>query len=151
MHAQYFAFKNQCSTYLLRNQKQSLYGILYPSLHMHTHTHSHTSTHTHTYPHTPTHTYTCTHTHTHTHTELKQAGISLRLLIQSHFSHLLSSRTVRGQHYHHCCSGLDLVDWVISAEFLMIPLSRKQAVGVWQVLLKEGVISGCGKKLNFVR
>jgi len=110
---------------------------------MHTHTHF---THIHTYPHTPR---THTHTHTHTHTELKQAGISLRLLIQSHFNHLLSSRTVRGQHYHHCCSGRDLVDWVVSAEFLMIPLSRKQAVGVWQVLLKEGVISECGKKLNF--
>jgi hypothetical protein len=40
--------------------------------------------------------------------------------------------------YRQCCSGKDLVDWLMKLNKCL--QSRSQAVGMWQVLVDEGII-----------
>uniref|UniRef100_A0A3Q4GCD5 Rap guanine nucleotide exchange factor (GEF) 3 n=1 Tax=Neolamprologus brichardi TaxID=32507 RepID=A0A3Q4GCD5_NEOBR len=50
--------------------------------------------------------------------------------------------------YRQCCSGKDLVDWLMTQnEGLQ---SRSQAVGIWQVLVDEGILLHVKHELNFL-
>ncbi|KAM9343739.1 rap guanine nucleotide exchange factor 3 isoform 2-T2 [Pholidichthys leucotaenia] len=59
---------------------------------------------------------------------------------------------IRDRKYHlkthrQCCSGKDLVDWLMNQnEGLQ---SRSQAVGIWQVLVDEGILVHVKHELNF--
>ncbi|XP_037539736.1 rap guanine nucleotide exchange factor 3 [Nematolebias whitei] len=49
--------------------------------------------------------------------------------------------------YRQCCSGKELVDWLMTqSECLQ---SRSQAVGMWQVLVDEGILVHVKHELNF--
>uniref|UniRef100_A0A3Q0S9L3 Rap guanine nucleotide exchange factor 3 n=1 Tax=Amphilophus citrinellus TaxID=61819 RepID=A0A3Q0S9L3_AMPCI len=60
---------------------------------------------------------------------------------------------IRDRKYHlkthrQCCSGKDLVDWLMTQnEGLQ---SRSQAVGMWQVLVDEGILLHVKHELNFL-
>uniref|UniRef100_A0A4W5LTY4 Rap guanine nucleotide exchange factor 3 n=1 Tax=Hucho hucho TaxID=62062 RepID=A0A4W5LTY4_9TELE len=49
--------------------------------------------------------------------------------------------------YRQCCSGKDLVDWLMKLNKCL--QSRSQAVGMWQVLVDEGIIVHVKQELNF--
>uniref|UniRef100_A0A671MZP9 Rap guanine nucleotide exchange factor 3-like n=1 Tax=Sinocyclocheilus anshuiensis TaxID=1608454 RepID=A0A671MZP9_9TELE len=49
--------------------------------------------------------------------------------------------------YRQCCSGKDLVDWLMKLNDCF--QSRSQAVGMWQVLVDEGILSHVKQELNF--
>ncbi|XP_055787335.1 rap guanine nucleotide exchange factor 3-like isoform X6 [Salvelinus fontinalis] len=49
--------------------------------------------------------------------------------------------------YRQCCSGKELVDWLIKLNECF--QSRSQAVGMWQVLVDEGIIVHVKQELNF--
>ncbi|KAI5629011.1 rap guanine nucleotide exchange factor 3 isoform X1, partial [Silurus asotus] len=46
-----------------------------------------------------------------------------------------------------CCSGKELVDWLMKLNDCS--QSRSQAVGMWQVLVDEGIIVNVKQELNF--
>ncbi|KAM4794780.1 rap guanine nucleotide exchange factor 3 [Rhinophrynus dorsalis] len=69
-------------------------------------------------------------------------------------TYLLSmSPTIMRDRKHHfrshrqCCSGKELVDWLISISHGLY--SRSQAVGIWQVLVDEGALVHVRQELNF--
>uniref|UniRef100_A0A8C1W8T0 Rap guanine nucleotide exchange factor (GEF) 3 n=1 Tax=Cyprinus carpio TaxID=7962 RepID=A0A8C1W8T0_CYPCA len=49
--------------------------------------------------------------------------------------------------YRQCCSGKELVDWLMKLNDCF--QSRSQAVGMWQVLVDEGILSHVKQELNF--
>ncbi|KAG7323222.1 hypothetical protein KOW79_012924 [Hemibagrus wyckioides] len=49
--------------------------------------------------------------------------------------------------YRQCCSGKELVDWLLKLNDCA--QSRSQAVGMWQVLVDEGIIVNVKQELNF--
>uniref|UniRef100_A0A674BEY0 Rap guanine nucleotide exchange factor 3 n=1 Tax=Salmo trutta TaxID=8032 RepID=A0A674BEY0_SALTR len=49
--------------------------------------------------------------------------------------------------YRQCCSGKELVDWLMKLNECF--QSRSQAVGMWQVLVDEGIIVHVKQELNF--
>ncbi|KAB5546488.1 hypothetical protein PHYPO_G00072630 [Pangasianodon hypophthalmus] len=49
--------------------------------------------------------------------------------------------------YRQCCSGKELVDWLMKLNDCS--QSRSQAVGMWQVLVDEGIIVNVKQELNF--
>uniref|UniRef100_A0A8C3AQC8 Rap guanine nucleotide exchange factor 3 n=1 Tax=Cyclopterus lumpus TaxID=8103 RepID=A0A8C3AQC8_CYCLU len=49
--------------------------------------------------------------------------------------------------YRHCCSGKELVDWLMKQNECL--QSRSQAVGMWQVLVDEGILVHVKHELNF--
>ncbi|XP_064813424.1 rap guanine nucleotide exchange factor 3 isoform X4 [Oncorhynchus masou masou] len=49
--------------------------------------------------------------------------------------------------YKQCCSGKELVDWLMKLNECF--QSRSQAVGMWQVLVDEGIIVHVKQELNF--
>uniref|UniRef100_A0A452GM71 Uncharacterized protein n=1 Tax=Gopherus agassizii TaxID=38772 RepID=A0A452GM71_9SAUR len=70
------------------------------------------------------------------------------------FSHLVSScpGLIRDHKYHlrhhrHCCSGKELVDWLLSAGLSI--QTRSQAIGVCQVLVDGGVLTHVKQEWHF--
>ncbi|XP_041654878.1 rap guanine nucleotide exchange factor 3 isoform X2 [Cheilinus undulatus] len=60
---------------------------------------------------------------------------------------LIRDRKYRLKTYRQCCSGKELVDWLMRQnEGLQ---SRSQAVGIWQVLVDEGILVHVKNELNF--
>ncbi|KAG7221700.1 hypothetical protein INR49_000067 [Caranx melampygus] len=60
---------------------------------------------------------------------------------------LIRDRKYHLKTYRQCCSGKDLVDWLMKQnEGLQ---SRSQAVGMWQVLVDEGILVHVKHELNF--
>ncbi|KAJ1159628.1 hypothetical protein NDU88_000134 [Pleurodeles waltl] len=64
----------------------------------------------------------------------------------------LSPSIIRDRKYHlrtyrQCCSGKELVDWLISASPAI--QFRSQAVGIWQVLVDEGALIHVKQEINF--
>uniref|UniRef100_A0A673CP94 Rap guanine nucleotide exchange factor (GEF) 3 n=1 Tax=Sphaeramia orbicularis TaxID=375764 RepID=A0A673CP94_9TELE len=49
--------------------------------------------------------------------------------------------------YRQCCSGKELVDWLMKQNECL--QSRSQAVGMWQVLVDEGILVHVKQELNF--
>ncbi|XP_026092708.1 rap guanine nucleotide exchange factor 3-like isoform X3 [Carassius auratus] len=49
--------------------------------------------------------------------------------------------------YRQCCSGKELVDWLMKLNDCF--QSRSQAVGMWQVLVDEGILSHVKQELNY--
>ncbi|XP_047436751.1 rap guanine nucleotide exchange factor 3 isoform X2 [Mugil cephalus] len=50
--------------------------------------------------------------------------------------------------YRQCCSGKELVDWLLKQNECL--QSRSQAVGMWQVLVDEGILIHVKHELNFL-
>lgn len=63
-----------------------------------------------------------------------------RVLIRDRKHHLKT--------YRQCCSGKDLVDWLMKQSECI--QSRSQAVGMWQVLVEEGILAHVKQELNFL-
>ncbi|KAM6925442.1 rap guanine nucleotide exchange factor 3 isoform 2-T2 [Xenentodon cancila] len=60
---------------------------------------------------------------------------------------LIRDRKYHLKTYRHCCSGKDLVDWLMKQNDCL--QSRSQAVGMWQVLVDEGILTHVKEELNF--
>ncbi|XP_063237984.1 rap guanine nucleotide exchange factor 4 [Bacillus rossius redtenbacheri] len=71
--------------------------------------------------------------------QMSRAGWTLRALLLSSGG-VLRDRKASGRVYRRSATGADLVDWLLSAGGPAVP-SRQHAVGMWQALLEEGVVS----------
>uniref|UniRef100_A0A3P8UDG6 Rap guanine nucleotide exchange factor 3 n=1 Tax=Amphiprion percula TaxID=161767 RepID=A0A3P8UDG6_AMPPE len=60
---------------------------------------------------------------------------------------LIRDRKYHLKTYRQCCSGKELVDWLMKQNECL--QSRSQAVGMWQVLLDEGILVHVKHELNF--
>uniref|UniRef100_A0A8D0AFD2 Rap guanine nucleotide exchange factor 3 n=1 Tax=Sander lucioperca TaxID=283035 RepID=A0A8D0AFD2_SANLU len=60
---------------------------------------------------------------------------------------LIRDRKYHLKTYRQCCSGKELVDWLMKQNECL--QSRSQAVGMWQVLVDEGIIVHVKHELNF--
>uniref|UniRef100_A0A8C8F4K1 Rap guanine nucleotide exchange factor (GEF) 3 n=1 Tax=Oncorhynchus tshawytscha TaxID=74940 RepID=A0A8C8F4K1_ONCTS len=71
------------------------------------------------------------------------------LLFTCHSSslHIVSMYKSHSFPYRQCCSGKELVDWLMKLNECF--QSRSQAVGMWQVLVDEGIIVHVKQELNF--
>ncbi|XP_007546540.1 rap guanine nucleotide exchange factor 4 isoform X2 [Poecilia formosa] len=71
--------------------------------------------------------------------KILRAGKILRHAILSRVPHMIRDRKYHLKTYRQCCVGTELVDW----QMLQCSCvhSRIQAVGMWQVLLEEGVLN----------
>ncbi|XP_078260085.1 rap guanine nucleotide exchange factor 4 isoform X2 [Rhinoraja longicauda] len=76
-----------------------------------------------------------------------RAGKILRNAILSQAPHMIRDRKYHLKTYKQCCVGTELVDWMIQQTTCVH--SRAQAVGMWQVLLEEGVMNHADQEHNF--
>ncbi|XP_053564238.1 rap guanine nucleotide exchange factor 3 [Bombina bombina] len=60
---------------------------------------------------------------------------------------LMRDRKHHFRNHRHCCSGKELVDWLIGISPGI--QSRSQALGIWQVLVDEGFLVHVRQELNF--
>jgi len=65
-------------------------------------------------------------------------GMTLYQLICEQFPNLLKTYQINLFTYKNCCSGGDLVDWVV--ENSAVPRTRTEVIRMWQALLEERVI-----------
>ncbi|XP_071774027.2 rap guanine nucleotide exchange factor 4 isoform X1 [Centroberyx gerrardi] len=79
--------------------------------------------------------------------KILQAGKVLRHAILSRAPHMIRDRKYHLKTYRQCCVGTELVDWQIQQSSCVH--SRIQAVGMWQVLLEEGVLNHVDQELSF--
>ncbi|XP_041940145.1 rap guanine nucleotide exchange factor 4 isoform X2 [Alosa sapidissima] len=79
--------------------------------------------------------------------KILRAGKVLRNIILSRAPHMIRDRKYHLMTYKQCCVGTELVDWQIQQSSCVH--SRVQAVGMWQVLLEEGVLNHVDQELNF--
>uniref|UniRef100_A0A8C9W1N6 Rap guanine nucleotide exchange factor 4 n=1 Tax=Scleropages formosus TaxID=113540 RepID=A0A8C9W1N6_SCLFO len=79
--------------------------------------------------------------------KVMRAGKVLRHAILSKAPHMIRDRKFHLKTYRQCCVGTELVDW-LSQQSPSVH-SRVQAVGMWQVLLEEGVLNHVDQELNF--
>uniref|UniRef100_A0AAR2M1Y3 Rap guanine nucleotide exchange factor (GEF) 4 n=1 Tax=Pygocentrus nattereri TaxID=42514 RepID=A0AAR2M1Y3_PYGNA len=75
------------------------------------------------------------------------AGKMLRNAILSQAPHMIRDRKYHLKTYRRCCVGTELVDWQMQQGSCVH--SRVQAVGMWQVLLEEGVLNHVDHELDF--
>uniref|UniRef100_A0A7N9ALZ8 Rap guanine nucleotide exchange factor (GEF) 3 n=1 Tax=Mastacembelus armatus TaxID=205130 RepID=A0A7N9ALZ8_9TELE len=61
---------------------------------------------------------------------------------------LIRDRKYHLKTYRQCCSGKELVDWLMKQNGCL--QSRSQAVGMWQVLVDEGILVHGKHELNFL-
>uniref|UniRef100_A0A4W6FLM5 Rap guanine nucleotide exchange factor 3 n=1 Tax=Lates calcarifer TaxID=8187 RepID=A0A4W6FLM5_LATCA len=61
---------------------------------------------------------------------------------------LIRDRKYHLKTYRQCCSGKELVDWLMKQNECL--QSRSQAVGMWQVLVDEGILVHVKHELNFL-
>ncbi|XP_048808702.1 rap guanine nucleotide exchange factor 4 isoform X2 [Lagopus muta] len=71
--------------------------------------------------------------------KILRAGKILRNTILSRAPHMIRDRKYHLKTYRQCCVGTELVDWMMQQSTCVH--SRSQAVGMWQVLLEEGVLN----------
>ncbi|XP_041433434.1 rap guanine nucleotide exchange factor 4 isoform X5 [Xenopus laevis] len=76
-----------------------------------------------------------------------RAGKILRIAILSRAPHMIRDRKYHLKTYRQCCVGTELVDWLIQQSSCVH--SRTQAVGMWQVLLEEGVLNHVDQEYYF--
>uniref|UniRef100_UPI00398E7EAB rap guanine nucleotide exchange factor 4 n=1 Tax=Pristiophorus japonicus TaxID=55135 RepID=UPI00398E7EAB len=79
--------------------------------------------------------------------KILRAGKILRNAILSQAPHMIRDRKYHLKTYKQCCVGTELVDWMIQQTPCVH--SRTQAVGMWQVLLEEGVMNHVDQEHNF--
>ncbi|XP_045910801.1 rap guanine nucleotide exchange factor 4 isoform X1 [Micropterus dolomieu] len=79
--------------------------------------------------------------------EILRAGKILRNAILSRAPHMIRDRKYHLKTYRQCCVGTELVDWQLQQSSCVH--SRIQAVGMWQVLLEEGVLNHVDQELSF--
>ncbi|XP_056145905.1 rap guanine nucleotide exchange factor 4 isoform X2 [Lampris incognitus] len=79
--------------------------------------------------------------------KLLRAGKVLRDAILSRSPHMIRDRKYHLKTYRQCCVGTELVDWQMQQTSCVH--SRIQAVGMWQVLLEEGVLNHVDQELSF--
>ncbi|MEQ2227683.1 Rap guanine nucleotide exchange factor 4 [Ilyodon furcidens] len=75
------------------------------------------------------------------------AGKILRNAILSRAPHMIRDRKYHLKTYRQCCVGTELVDWQMLQSSCVH--SRIQAVGMWQVLLEEGVLNHVDGETDF--
>uniref|UniRef100_A0A1A7Y8G6 Rap guanine nucleotide exchange factor (GEF) 4 n=1 Tax=Iconisemion striatum TaxID=60296 RepID=A0A1A7Y8G6_9TELE len=75
------------------------------------------------------------------------AGKVLRNTILSGAPHMIRDRKYHLKTYRQCCVGTELVDWQMQQSASVH--SRIQAVGMWQVLLEEGVLNHVDRDTSF--
>ncbi|XP_060944143.1 rap guanine nucleotide exchange factor 4 [Limanda limanda] len=79
--------------------------------------------------------------------KILRAGTILRNVILSRAPHMIRDRKYHLKTYRQCCVGTELVDWQMQQSSCVH--SRVQAVGMWQVLLEEGVLNHVDQELIF--
>uniref|UniRef100_A0A3P8PB16 Rap guanine nucleotide exchange factor (GEF) 4 n=1 Tax=Astatotilapia calliptera TaxID=8154 RepID=A0A3P8PB16_ASTCA len=79
--------------------------------------------------------------------KILRAGQILRNAILSRAPHMIRDRKYHLKTYRRCCVGTELVDWQLQQSSCVH--SRVQAVGMWQVLLEEGVLNHVDQELSF--
>ncbi|XP_024142962.1 rap guanine nucleotide exchange factor 4 isoform X1 [Oryzias melastigma] len=79
--------------------------------------------------------------------KILHAGKVLRNAILSKAPHMIRDRKFHLKTYRQCCVGTELVDWQMQQSSCVH--SRLQAVGMWQVLLEEGVLNHVEQEMSF--
>ncbi|XP_056099455.1 rap guanine nucleotide exchange factor 4 isoform X1 [Rhinichthys klamathensis goyatoka] len=79
--------------------------------------------------------------------KILRAGEVLRNTILFRAPQMIRDRKYHLKTYRRCCMGTELVDWL--SQHTSCVHSRVQAVGMWQVLLEEGVLNHVDQKLSF--
>uniref|UniRef100_A0A669BGN5 Rap guanine nucleotide exchange factor 4 n=1 Tax=Oreochromis niloticus TaxID=8128 RepID=A0A669BGN5_ORENI len=79
--------------------------------------------------------------------KILRAGQILRNAILCRAPHMIRDRKYHLKTYRRCCVGTELVDWQLQQSSCVH--SRVQAVGMWQVLLEEGVLNHVDQELSF--
>ncbi|KAM3862025.1 LOW QUALITY PROTEIN: rap guanine nucleotide exchange factor 4 [Diretmus argenteus] len=79
--------------------------------------------------------------------KILRAGKVLRNVMLSRAPHMIRDRKYHLKTYRQCCMGTELVDWQMQQSLCVH--SRIQAVGMWQVLLEEGVLNHVDQELSF--
>uniref|UniRef100_A0A671Q5G4 Rap guanine nucleotide exchange factor (GEF) 4 n=1 Tax=Sinocyclocheilus anshuiensis TaxID=1608454 RepID=A0A671Q5G4_9TELE len=79
--------------------------------------------------------------------KILRAGKVLRNTILSRAPHIIRDRKYHLKTYRQCCMGTELVDWLM--QHTSCVHARVQAVGIWQVLLEEGVLNHVDQELSF--
>ncbi|XP_074515411.1 rap guanine nucleotide exchange factor 4 [Sebastes fasciatus] len=79
--------------------------------------------------------------------KILRAGKIIRNAILSTAPHMIRDRKYHLKTYSQCCVGTELVDWQMQQSSCVH--SRIQAVGMWQVLLEEGVLNHVDQELSF--
>ncbi|CAL9703242.1 unnamed protein product [Knipowitschia caucasica] len=77
-----------------------------------------------------------------------KAGRSVYCVILEKSRGLIRDRKHHLKTYRQCCSGRELVDWLMKE--IEVIQSRSQAVGMWQVLVDEGILAHVKHELNFL-
>nr|XP_006822120.1 PREDICTED: rap guanine nucleotide exchange factor 4-like [Saccoglossus kowalevskii] len=70
---------------------------------------------------------------------LARAGYVIRSVILTRSPHMIRDRKYHLRTYRRCLVGSEMVDWLVQQSSFVH--SRNQAVGMWQALLEEGVIT----------
>ncbi|XP_013781749.1 rap guanine nucleotide exchange factor 4-like isoform X2 [Limulus polyphemus] len=83
--------------------------------------------------------------------KLRRAGKVLRTMIFSHAPHLIRDRKYHMKTIRRCLVGTEMVDWLLQQAIggAVRIHSRAQAIGMWQALLEEGVISHVSQEYQF--
>ncbi|KAM6174271.1 rap guanine nucleotide exchange factor 4 isoform 10-T10 [Erethizon dorsatum] len=79
--------------------------------------------------------------------KILRAGKILRNAILSRTPHMIRDRKYHLKTYRQCCVGTELVDWMLQQTPCVH--SRTQAVGMWQVLLEDGVLNHVDQEHHF--
>ncbi|KAM9249593.1 rap guanine nucleotide exchange factor 4 isoform 7-T7 [Dugong dugon] len=79
--------------------------------------------------------------------KILRAGKILRNAILSRAPHMIRDRKYHLKTYRQCCVGTELVDWMMQQTQCVH--SRTQAVGMWQVLLEDGVLNHVDQEHHF--
>uniref|UniRef100_A0A8D0GBK6 Rap guanine nucleotide exchange factor 4 n=1 Tax=Sphenodon punctatus TaxID=8508 RepID=A0A8D0GBK6_SPHPU len=79
--------------------------------------------------------------------KILRAGKTLRNAVLSRSPHMIRDRKYHLKTYRQCCVGTELVDWMMQQSPCVH--SRTQAVGMWQVLLEEGVLNHVDQEHHF--
>ncbi|KAM6307474.1 rap guanine nucleotide exchange factor 4 isoform 3-T3 [Aegotheles albertisi] len=79
--------------------------------------------------------------------KILRAGKILRNTVLSRAPHMIRDRKYHLKTYRQCCVGTELVDWMMQQSPCVH--SRTQAVGMWQVLLEEGVLNHVDQEHHF--
>ncbi|XP_072836250.2 rap guanine nucleotide exchange factor 4 isoform X1 [Pogona vitticeps] len=79
--------------------------------------------------------------------KILRAGKVLRNAVLSRAPHMIRDRKYHLKTYRQCCVGTELVDWIMQQSSCVH--LRTQAVGMWQVLLEEGVLNHVDQEQNF--
>ncbi|KAJ0036294.1 hypothetical protein NQD34_004971 [Periophthalmus magnuspinnatus] len=77
-----------------------------------------------------------------------KAARSVYCVILEKSRSLIRDRKYHLKTYRQCCSGKELVDWLMKENEGI--QSRSQAVGIWQVLVDEGILAHVKQELNFL-